>query len=150
MRGARGVGAGEGAGTARAAPGTLGAPAPRRPSGARTRTPSAPVREGEDGRFGFSIKALCCAHTKAAETRFCSRPCGRSEGTQLSFQKAVEACGGGSHEGERARAGLPPSATPTSVTPRRPRRGRLGVEVLRQGRRKEANLLSPSRPKGGY
>jgi hypothetical protein len=49
--------------------------------------PPAPVRE--DGRFGFSIKALCCAHTKAAGTRFSNRPFGQIQGRQLNFQMAL-------------------------------------------------------------
>lgn len=97
MRGqaGRGEGAGKpGAGWGqRWGPRDPGGPAPRFPSGAhhpaRIRTPSGPVRE--DGRFCFRIKALCCAHTKAAKTRFSSRAIGQIEGTRLNFQRALGA-----------------------------------------------------------
>lgn len=85
MRGGRG----DGDGAALDAPRDPGAPAPRLPSGARTRTLSCPSA----GRWPFllHIKALCCAHTKAAKTRFSSRPLGQIEGTRLNFQMALEA-----------------------------------------------------------
>lgn len=147
--GARGGALGRAQGRRRAAPGTLGAPAPRRPSGARTRTPSAPVREGEDGRFCCSIKALCCAHTKAAKTRFCSRPLGRIEGTQLSFQMAGEACRGGSNSGE-GKSRPPALGYPNLCHYPSARRGAGGCRsFVREEGRKEENLLSPSRPKAG-
>lgn len=87
-------GRGRGEGRRGATPPMPAAPAPRLPSGAHTRArthalPPAPVRE--DGRFCFDIKALCCAHTKAAKTRFSSRPFGQIEGPQLNFQMALEA-----------------------------------------------------------
>lgn len=55
-------------------PETPGGPAPSFASRPRRAHAHSPAQVREDGRFYFSIKALCCSHTKAAKTRFSSSP----------------------------------------------------------------------------
>lgn len=82
-------GSGGGAGRCGATPETLGAPSPRLPAVARTRTLSCPSA----GRWPFLLQykgSLLRSHKSRQDPLF-QQPFGQIEGTQLNFQMALEA-----------------------------------------------------------
>ena len=89
----------------------------------------------------FRIKALCCAHTKAAKTRFSSRPFGQIEGTQLNFPNGPRSPKRWEQLKERGNKRPPALFYRNLCQYPRIRPGRPGLRSFVKGGRKEENLL---------
>lgn len=140
------MGADRGSGRRRTAPETLGASAPRLPSGARTRTPSCPSA----GRWPFLLQykgSLLRSHKSRQDPLF-------QQALWANRRKSAEFPNGPKSltRWERLKEGnnRPPAliypnlCQYPSTSP-----GRREFEILRKGGKKKENLLFLSRPKGG-
>ena len=124
-------------------------PAGRRLASRRGRTHAhRPARCGKMAVSAFRIKALCCSHTKAAKTRFSSRPFGQIEGTQLNFPNGPRSPKRWEQLKERGNKRPPALFYRNLCQYPRIRPGRPGLRSFVKGERKEENLLLLSRPKG--